>query len=90
MCRELHILPNDPALRDLNPTQALWVVANMVRDAEQVRRSSALGRGGSGGSSEGGERTRIAEYELSDDEFAVFSRQVREQAEAEAARRKGA
>jgi len=59
----------------------------MVRDAEQVRRDGA--RRGGGGGSESGDRVRIAEYELSDEEFAVFAKQTLDQAQTESARRKG-
>lgn len=81
VCRELHKLPNDPALRDLTPFQALWVVGNMVRDAEQ-----AEGRDTSsaGAPSRMNEETIVA-TDLDDAEFAAFSARARAEAVAEAA-----
>jgi hypothetical protein len=79
----LHVLPNDPALRDLTPIQALWVVGNVVQDAEQLERESP--------SSGGAAVTKTTEVatELSDEEFQDYSAQARAAAEVEAKLRVG-
>ena len=32
----MHILPTDPAFRDLNAVQTLWIWQNMAKDLEEV------------------------------------------------------
>jgi len=80
VCRELHKLPNDPALRDLTPIQALWVVGNVVHDAEQLDRGSP---------SMGGavKENTIMATELDDAEFAAFSARSRAEAATQAIER---
>jgi hypothetical protein len=38
ICKQFHVLPNDPLLQNLNIFQANWIMLNMQSDAEMMQK----------------------------------------------------
>jgi len=40
VCKTFHILPSDPVFRKLNVVQLMWIIQNMVNDANELNEAA--------------------------------------------------